>query len=213
MAYAISSRDYLRRAEERLEEGTPPALFYAALELRCGVEARMKEYLDVWDHISKKKKKGWRIAELGSNLEQAFRLGSRVVRWAVSDRGTNELIVCLYHTPVLQTLQGRAQRFGDYLHSQKKFRPDNDLWWSTLRNELGEARTELEFANTGTLLGPPLLKKSTGKVDMKLEILPGEDPRQAASLVAGREVLIDVSYPRTLPDRLEKEAMVWRRVS
>jgi hypothetical protein len=52
MGYGIHSRSYLKRARQRLDEGYPESLFYAAFELRCGVESRMKEYLDAQDHIS-----------------------------------------------------------------------------------------------------------------------------------------------------------------
>jgi hypothetical protein len=75
MEYRTSSRDYLLRAQERLRDGTREALFYAAFELRCGIEARMRQYLEVCDHISKKKKEGWKIADLGRGTEEAFRLG------------------------------------------------------------------------------------------------------------------------------------------
>ena len=81
MEYTISSRDYLLRARNRLREHTAQALFYAALELRCGIESRMSQYLDVWEHVSKRKKEGWRIADLARGVEEAFRLGNNIVRW------------------------------------------------------------------------------------------------------------------------------------
>jgi hypothetical protein len=83
MSYGISSRDYLQRAMTRIAEGSSEVLFYAAFELRCGIEARMQEYLHAWDHVSKKKRNGWRIAELGRNIERAFRARDTFVRWAV----------------------------------------------------------------------------------------------------------------------------------
>ncbi len=70
--YEISSRDYLRRARECVREDSVSSLFYAALEVRSGIEARMQEYLEVWDHIAKKKKRGWRIVDLGRNVENSF---------------------------------------------------------------------------------------------------------------------------------------------
>ena len=47
--YKITSRDYLSRARICLDEGSNRFLFYAAFELRCGIEARMREYLEVWE--------------------------------------------------------------------------------------------------------------------------------------------------------------------
>ena len=51
--YAIGSRDYLARARRRSSEGSAEALFYAALEVRSGVEARMQEYLEAQQHVSR----------------------------------------------------------------------------------------------------------------------------------------------------------------
>ena len=45
--YAVMARDYLARARERLMEGSKAALFHAAMELRCCVEARQAEYLEL----------------------------------------------------------------------------------------------------------------------------------------------------------------------
>ncbi len=55
--YLVNSRNYLLRARKRLDEKTPASLFYAAFELRCGVESRMQEYLDAQDHISQRRKR------------------------------------------------------------------------------------------------------------------------------------------------------------
>jgi hypothetical protein len=44
--YGISSRDYLARARGELVSGRPERLFYAAFELRAGIEQRLHEYLE-----------------------------------------------------------------------------------------------------------------------------------------------------------------------
>jgi hypothetical protein len=154
-AYRISSRDYLGRAEKRLSEGSLESLFYAAFELRCGIESRMQEYLEVWEHIAESKKKGWRIADLGKNIEREFRIGDKVVRWAVRDKATGALIVCFYHTPVTRELRTLGEKLGNYLHSMKKLRSEDDPWWAVVRRTLSETVTGLRTANVGTLLGPP----------------------------------------------------------
>jgi len=78
--YEIDSRSYLKRAEERIEDGSLHGLFYAAFELRCGIESRMQQYLDVQEHISKQKKKGWKIAKLAKNIENVFRTGDQITK-------------------------------------------------------------------------------------------------------------------------------------
>ena len=68
----MSSRDYAARARARLDEDSHASLFYAAFELRCGIEARLQEYLHAQRDVSKKAKKGWRPAVLGQQLERRF---------------------------------------------------------------------------------------------------------------------------------------------
>ena len=63
MGYGVHSESYLERARKRLDEGTLEGLFYAALELRCGVEARLHQYLEAYKRIALKKKRKWRIPE------------------------------------------------------------------------------------------------------------------------------------------------------
>lgn len=209
--YKISSRDYLSRARDCLAEGSNKFLFYAAFELRCGIEARMSEYLEVWEHISKKKKKGWRIAEMGRNVEQAFKTGNKIVRWAVHDKETNDLIVCLYYTPVTSALKKSGKKLGNYMHSMKRYKASSDQFWIKFRNDLENTYEKLALANTGTLLGPPLLKSSTGQVDMKVE-LPGEDDSKnllSPIMASGKEIKVNLSYISHLPKPIESQAHVW----
>ncbi|MES9906529.1 MAG: hypothetical protein ABW168_28090 [Sedimenticola sp.] len=213
--YEISSRNYLGRARECLAEGSSQSLFYAAFELRCGIESRMSEYLEVWEHISKKKKKGWRIAEMGRNVEEAFKTGNKIVRWAVHDKSTNELIVCLYYTPVTSALKKSGEKLGNYLHSMKRHKVPSDHFWIKLRNDLESAYEKLAIANTGTLLGPPLMKSDTGQVDMRVE-LPNENQQQnplGPIMDTGIEIKVNLSYISHLPKKLEKQAHVWQHFS
>lgn len=206
MFYRVRSRDYLQRAMARIGDDAPAALFYAAFELRCGIEARMREYLEVWDHISKEKKQGWRIVELGKSLEKAFK-GDNPVRLAMHQPETGELISCMYYTSVRKELRKRGERLGNILHAMKRLRPADDSEWDALRNDLRETAFMLRVANIGTLLGPPLMKPGTTRVQMNSEIPPG------CKLGAWREIgprfAMNVSYPTSLPDPIEPEAIVW----
>lgn len=209
MEYRRSSRDYLARARARLAENGRVSLFYAAFELRCGIEARMSEYLTVWDHISKKKKKGWRVAELARNVEEAFKTGNKIVRWAVHEEDSGELIVCFYYTPVTSQMKKAAERLGNYLHAMKKYRSAHDRYWERLRKELEDIAAQLELANKGTLLGPPLVKQGTGQVDMKCELPPEVDTDAVMKRMRNKKIKVNVSYLDNLPENLELEAHVW----
>jgi len=213
MGYHISSRDYLKRARSRLADGTQKAIFYAALELRCGIEARLSQYLEVWEHISEKKKKGWRIADLGRNVEDAFKVGNKIVRWAVYDVHSDQLIICLYYTPVTDKLKKAGEKLGNHLHSMKKYRSSTEQFWIRLRNELEDIYSQLAVANKGTLLGPPLMKSGNVPVAFNLELPPGVNPKEDVFekiTNKGKEIRIQINYLSHLPKNLEEEAHAWQ---
>lgn len=209
--YPISSRDYLMRAETRLEEISYESMFYAAFELRCGIEARLQEYMENWSHIPEKRKKGWQFVKLGRSLESAFRTGDKVVRWEVWELGTRRTIACFYHTPVSRRLRDQGGRLGGYLHVMKHWRPADDPWWDEFRANLIDASAGLRFANTGTLLGPPMQRKGTSHVEMNMEFPPGTEIGETMENMMHGELIVNVSYLETLPDPLEAEAVVWNK--
>ena len=61
--YGFKSRDYLKRAKARLNEDKGESLFYAALELRCGIEARLHEYT-VRIPKTRSSEKMWQIGKI-----------------------------------------------------------------------------------------------------------------------------------------------------
>ena len=93
MSYRVSSKDYLSRAKNLRSEDDIASLFYAAFEIRCGIEARMSEYLHAQKHISDKKKKGWKIAQLARNIEDAFRIGEKKAIIQIVDAKTQEQVL------------------------------------------------------------------------------------------------------------------------
>src|SRR5271165_6848988 len=155
--YKCGSRDYLERARSLLEQNTQQALFYAAFELRCGIEARLQEYLAVQEHLSKKRKDGWRINELGKNLKRAFDDGDKIIELGFSNNKSGETVAC-YYTPVKASLKKSGQQLGNFLHPMKKFKSIDDVWWKHFRELLLSTYQGLKLATTGTLLGPPLLR-------------------------------------------------------
>ena len=199
-AYQISSRDYLRRAWRRLDDGSYENLFYAAFELRCAIEARMQEYISAQDYVSKKKKKDWKIAKLGKNIEETFKLGEKIVEFAVYDNGGN-LATKLYYTPVTSRLRKMGEKLGDCVHAMKKYRKPTDNWWAKLQEHLEDTFTELEKANFGTLLGPPLLHPKTKAITMSVEVIDGETVTSAVHKIGkpGQIVVAKVRYLDDLP--------------
>jgi hypothetical protein len=101
--YDVTSRGYLERADVRLAEGTAQALFYAALELRSGIAARMQQYLQARDEVSKRKKQGWRVANLAKDIEQVFRTGDKVVEFSINEESGTPTRGFLLHARDNQT--------------------------------------------------------------------------------------------------------------
>lgn len=168
--YSSGSRAYLNRARELLKTESFESLFYAAFELRCGIEARMQEYLEVAEDISEKKKQGWQIAHLAKNIEKAFKVGDKIVQLAFEDKATAKGCA-IYHTPVTSKLQKQGQQLGNYLHAMKVFRKADDPWWASFKSLLDETCEGLILATKGTLLGPLLLGPNgkTTKIHHELE--------------------------------------------
>lgn len=168
----------------------------------------MEEYLDAAKHLSKRKKKGWRVAELGRSLERAFQVGNKVVRLGVHDEYSGTLLVSFYFTPITDRLRKAGEKLGNYLHSLKTFRRSEDSWWVDFRAELEDMRTQLEIACTGTLLGPPLMKPGDTRFDMMIQFRDSEDAQKTTNLM-GNQFVLDVQYLEGLPSALEPNAHVW----
>lgn len=157
MHYGIDAKSYLRRARDRLDEKKPESLFYAAFELRCGIEQRMREYLEFQDHVSEKKKQGWRIPDLGKTIQKAFKSHDKIAKLTFTDSSRKNVYCTLYYTPVTKKLRTMAGKLGIYLHSLVSDKAIDDAWWREFRELLEDVYKELKFSCSGKLLGMPLL--------------------------------------------------------
>jgi len=205
--YYFSSRAHLKRARSHLDSQSRESMLYAALELRMGIEARMHQYLEVWDHIPKRQKKDWKIAALAGNLDRAFIDSKKICRWNVFRRDSGDPITCLYYTPVTASLQRAGSLLGSYLHSPKELITDE--WWETLYSFLINTYSELQTANIGTLLGPPMLNKKTGGVEMIMETIDEKDSTDFFGQMMAQPFRVDISYPNKLPEKMEEHAHYW----
>lgn len=189
--YEISARHYLSRMRARLAEPERPSLFYAAFELRCGVESRLQQYAEVANDVAGRKKMGWRVAKLAATVEAAFATGDRIVELTLP--GTR-----LFFTPVRASLRKMAEQMGNYLHAMQRPRDASDPWWDTFRRTLDEGAESLAWATTGTLLGPPL-QNSTGKLRLYVEGRPEDHPHLPELLEPGTRTVMGVRHLDELP--------------
>lgn len=197
MSYGMHPTQYLERAQERLAEGTSEGLFYAAFELRCGVEGRMKQYLEAQSWLSKKQKKGYQIAELGRRIDSAFTIGDNYVRFTIAN-AEGQVLAVFHYTPVPLRLRKLAQRCGVLLHPQMKYRLPDDPWWLRTRAALAEMVQLLQLATKGALLGVPL-KHPKGRLELPLEF--PADLKLHEKIVPGA-TRVRVEYLTTPPPEL-----------
>jgi len=201
--YRIHSRDYLRRAIKELRKNTPQSLFYAAFELRCGVEARLQQYLGAQESISEKKKKDWQVAKLKKNLDKVFNTGDKIVEFTYLDKETDTVLDNFYYTPVNSKLKKMAEQVGNYIHAMQRYHPPGDLWWSKARDFLEVMYSELEIANKGTVLGVPLVNKKKRSIEMMVEPAQDENVKSLYKRVGstGSTIKIRVDYLDNLPPK------------
>ncbi|MGB2517621.1 hypothetical protein [Shewanella algae] len=190
MSYGITSRYYLQRAKTLRAKNDIASLFYAAFEVRCGVEVRMKEYLDAQQHISDKKKRGWKIAELARNIEDAFRLGEKKAIIQIVDATTQVPILFVSYTPVRNKAYKVAQKLGNIMHCAKQYYSDDNPHWDYVRGLVDDGIAELEFSTSGNLLGPPIKHPKTGEVQMFLE----NSQEKLGYLQSSPDILFRVDY-------------------
>ncbi len=93
-------------------------MFYAAFELRCGVEARLQEYLEPHEHIPISQRTEWNVSKLHKTATTAFT--DQVSRIEIFRKGDQSPLGVFYYTPVTKRLRQLAERFGEHLHAAKE---------------------------------------------------------------------------------------------
>ena len=109
-SYGINARDYLRRARERVDEQSQESLFYAAFELRAGIEARLRQYLQTEKDRQKRRKRGWTVSKLGKESERAFRTGDAIRQLTVTDLESSTICFRALYTPVTKKLRKMGEK-------------------------------------------------------------------------------------------------------
>lgn len=195
--YSIASDDYLKRAKGCLGNKSKEHLFYAAFELRCGVESRLQEYLEAQEEVSKKQKEDWQIDRLGRSVQKALKVTDKIaiMKFYTEDK---KHIVTLRYVPVSKRLQDMSKRLGDLLHAQRSFTSLTDAWWKETRSFLMSVSQELEKACSGTILAPPLRSKTGG---FNITIVPNNKDLKVKDLKkldllksVGKNCIVDISY-------------------
>lgn len=195
--YGVMARDYLARARERLLDGSKAALFHAALELRCCVEARQAEYLEHQTVKPGRKFQPYKLGEAEKTIRRIY-AGEGIFRLKISGSGARLFEATHYHTPVPRALVAFCERKVDALrHAQLHYRGPEDPWWNKTRRALVEHYRMAWLACRGTIMMPPLWNRKTGEmtpIHFQLgdggEYLAGED----YAAMVGRKITLGVDY-------------------
>jgi hypothetical protein len=165
--YDSSSRAYLIRAKKNFDSEKNESLFYAALELRCGVEARLKEYVvkGQADGISLRKIP-WQIEKLKKILAGSSEIHDKRFVFTFTHPKTGEKHFAIYN-PVSSKLQKIAEKLGDFLHCVDQNRVSKSSFFSDFRQLVKQGIEELALATAGTLIAPPVT--GPGKMRFKFE--------------------------------------------
>lgn len=152
--YGVSAISYLRRARARILEENKPALFYAALELRCCVEARQAEYIEHLSAYKGQKLRPYRIGENRTKIAQIS--GGQLIAKLTFDLGDGETFEG-YHTPVPASLVRYCEKHLDNLrHAQSRYFGPEDKFWSDTRAGLIAYYRQAWTSCQGNMMVPPL---------------------------------------------------------
>lgn len=174
--YSARTEEFARRARDLFARGTCEGLLYSALELRLGIEARTQTYIQANDQISNELKKGYHAGKLTRALKATHSDGQYVATIDIL-LVKEQLPVCSYHfIPISKRLGEIYGLLGGYLHYKGMGPSFTEPWWDSLKLLLESGIADLEICSRGSLLGVPLWQKSTGEVNIKMEVSK-EDPR------------------------------------
>lgn len=189
VSYGITARDYLARAKALRASGNPEALLYAALEIRCGIEARLNEYLAGAAKIATVKRGLWQIRHLSREVESIFDVYTKAVVARFVHPETGEKMKIEY-TPVTPELKKIGEMLGDFLHFTPAHKSVAAGFIERLTAVVDSGIHGLAFATRGTLLGPP-----TGSGPKKEEIrFTFEEGLMPSFLKAGADVKFTMKF-------------------
>jgi hypothetical protein len=177
--YPIRSADYLSRAKAQRSSESPAQLFYAALELRFGIEARALEYRNALE--DRRKNTDWMVGKLIKEVGSIYHTYTKPVDLLFKNEDSGEHFTCRY-IPMSKRLEKIGGMLGEFLHSYRHAESENEEFWTKLRNLLDEGIASLSECASGELLAPPIWKGTpTKRVVLKFDTLNFPTPRQVGA--------------------------------
>jgi hypothetical protein len=181
-AYHTDAASYAERAHKQLrlfDAGNPESLFYAAFELRTGIESRLikgiKDLLKA-NNRSEKEIKGYSPENILKKLAKIDANALKPLTLTIGIPGGQTATV-LQYTPVTPELARDWGRVSNVLHymffetnpewyAKRRLQPEfKEMSLVDYRDMLGEIAQRLDDASSGDLLAPPVFLKFFDKLN------------------------------------------------
>ena len=179
---------HLERVRQHLALNTVEALFYAALEFRFCVEARLHHYAEQADKFATTKGNVWKAKDLAKHVDRVFGSGDNVYSIEMSSPTLPEPVTIEY-VPVTTAVRSILGKVDNFLHYAGVLQCYLENKENDLRTLLECGVREMEACLAGGLQGS-LVKDATGHVQMSIDL--DKYPELRESLRAGDCVNIRV---------------------
>ena len=174
--FSISPFGYLKRAKRLLRQTDVASLFYAALELRCAIEARAREQLFSSTNLSNKARKLWNADKIMRELEKKIYGAKYGITLNFIVRGSKQKIRPFTYRPIDKNILKAYGKLGNMLHLQRKeisigFIKSNKKWLNKLCADIQERclghmlqppQWKIRCSKCGQLLGWEEVHKGNG---------------------------------------------------
>lgn len=197
-SFGVAAPDYLGRARARIVEGRAETLFYAALELRCAIEARQQEYLEAQEKYRKELPEAWRVRLQNRELQRVYQ-GKAIQRLEFVYEDGNQQV--MHYVPVSNHLLQLVGKLDAYRHAQMKYHPPGDQWWETFSSRVLKCYRQTWVVLRGDLVSPALLgpaNENGNKTFEMVQSLPA-DEREKLKFRVGTLSTVKVSYLNSAP--------------
>ena len=180
---------HLQRLKNLLNSEKEETIFYAALEFRYCVEARLLEYAEHADEFTKNKKGVWKVGDLAKHVDGVFNINDNV--YSIEIKGERMAApVLIEYTPITKQVRSLVGQTDNFLHHAGVTQCVRDSKFSQLRRLLGEGAQEMEQCLRGALQGS-LVQDSNGVVHMTIAV--EKYPELAKAISAGDQVNLHVN--------------------
>jgi|GEM_PF-2929560 len=151
--YDIRPLGYLKRAGQQLKSDTLQSLFYAALELRCAIEARAREQLFSLKRIPPKTIKLWHAEKIMAELNKMVKGAMTPMTIRIRMKSSKQKIDPFTYKPIDKRILSEYGKLGDLLHAPKNKLTEEDI--KKRKKNLWIVMEEVDKRCRGHMLHPP----------------------------------------------------------